>query len=588
MGEAKRKAQIASKIAVLIPERGRPDKLDRLICSLIDMAGDDDRYEIIAFIDDDDPEWTDKVPFEHSHTTYLRRPRPITLGEKLNELARYAVDENGPVKADIVVFLANDLVMETQGWPGKMRSACAGLPNGIGVPFLTDDLHPGHASYWLMTRKMMHAIGFFAAPWFPYWFIDTWMNELGILLGQHHQIPVRVSSPEGRSKTHGLVDLPFWIDFFQKTRALRIRDAVNLAVEAFGENSAGANAVQAAIGQRNAAVVKLSEHLSHPFFAKQWASTAASEPAPRYQEARGYAGKMLAKLEEATPRRPRVVVAVPSGRSWEAASGNAVAALTGYSALAGIEIQNLNTQASSIAHNRNQTVGIALQTGADYVMWIDSDMVFPPDALVRLMKHEKDIVGATYCKRTYPHEVLGRFVGPRPETPHDGLHEASHLPGGMMLVKTSVYRKMGFPWYAETYKFDGPDRLSAFKMLLRSYFGAEPPAEVIDSLDGSLLGDWIADNYRMGEDGDESPYLSEDNFFLRRSRRAGAKVWCDIALTEEMVHLGLAEIQCRMPSDIQRAERVSVFPRTTVGSPHHYGEPIFGHKDSFGPAKKGG
>ena len=551
MGEAKRRAERPTLISVLVPERGRPEMLERLICSLIDTAGSDHQYEILVAIDNDDPEWVDREPLAHSHTRYLRRPRPVTLGEKLNEMAREA-------RGDIFWFIANDMVIETADWPAKFREACAKLPNGMGVPFVHDDLHQDHAAYWLMTRKMRDAIGFYAAPWFPYWFIDTVANEWGILLGVRFEIDVKVSAPEGRGKTHGLVDLPFWVHFFNETRPMRVRDAINLASIAYGEGSRGQAEVMSRIASRNAECVARSQHLSSPMFLERWSDTAASPPSPQYPEVKAYAERQLTMLREQAPRRVRVAVCVPSGRTWEATCANCVAAAAAFSASAGVDLAFLNVQTSSVTHGRNSTVQLALQENVDYIWFVDSDMKFPPDALMRLLQHGKDICGATYNKRvadpqTGRYETLGRLKGPRPENIHDGLHEALLMPGGMMLIKADVYRKLKWPWYAECYRWEGDDGVEAFKALLRDYFVDSPPEEMLDDFGRTLLAGWLMDNYVMGEAREPFKYWSEDLFFARKARKNGFSLWCDIGLTYEMTHLGTLEVTTLKPTEEQKA-----------------------------------
>ena len=41
----------------------------------------------------------------------------------------------------------------------------------------------------------------------------------------------------------------------------------------------------------------------------------------------------------------------------------------------------------------------ALETGMDYILFIDDDMMVPPDTLFRLLAHEKPIVGALAYRR---------------------------------------------------------------------------------------------------------------------------------------------------------------------------------------------
>jgi hypothetical protein len=220
-------------------------------------------------------------------------------------------------------------------------------------------------------------------------------------------------------------------------------------------------------------------------------------------------------------------------------------------------------QSSMIAHGRNSSVQLALDGGASHVLFVDSDMKLPPDALVRLLSHEVDIVGATYNRRVKEadgsYRTLGKFL-----TPSEGgagvqgvLHEAQLLPGGVMLVKADVYRALGWPWYAEAYRWDAPDGLSAFKAMLRDYYADVPPESVLDSLDGSPLGDWITTHNVMNHERAEDRLFSEDYGFCRKARRAGFRIWCDLSLTNDTAHLGEIAVECKMPADLMQRMRVA-------------------------------
>lgn len=541
MGEAKRKATLSALISVLIPERGRPEMLDRLICSLLDTAGADERIEILVAIDADDEAWFEREPFAHVRTKYFRWPRPITLGEKINRLKDEAT-------GDILWFIANDMVVDTSGWPAKFRQAIAKLPNGIGVPFVHDDLHPGHASYPILSRRFVETVGFFAPPCYPYWWIDTHLDALGILVGQHFEIDVAVSAPEGRGKTHGLIDLSFWVSFYESLAPIRMREAIQLVAAAHGEGSPAFAEVMRGIGQRQQWCTARTAHLSTPEFLARWGGNADSAPSPDYPKVKAYAEQMMADLRAHTPKRLRVAVAVPSGRTWEATTANCVAALAAHSAIAGIDVVLLNVQSSQISHSRNMTVEIALKENCDKILWVDSDMKFDPDMLMNLLKHNKDIVGATYNRRTPPYSTLGKLIGPRPADSElqGGLREAMVMPGGMMLVSCDVYRRLSWPWYAECFRPAGDDGLTSFRALLKDYFREIPPDDALDELDGTKLGAWLkAGGFDLSEGGgEECKILSEDIFFTKKARKNGYRVWCCLDATFKTIHLGVQEITC--------------------------------------------
>lgn len=62
---------------------------------------------------------------------------------------------------------------------------------------------------------------------------------------------------------------------------------------------------------------------------------------------------------------------------------------------------------SLIYDSRNKLAGYALQMEADYILWLDSDMVFRPDTLEKMIQTfdehpEIDILSGLYFKRAHP------------------------------------------------------------------------------------------------------------------------------------------------------------------------------------------
>lgn len=107
---------------------------------------------------------------------------------------------------------------------------------------------------------------------------------------------------------------------------------------------------------------------------------------------------------------------------------------------------------SLIYTSRNSLATMAIQTDADYVFWLDSDMVFQPDTLVRMMdtvqKHDIDMLTGLYFRRVPPYSpVLFDKLEMRTKTvldwsefkaiPED-LFEVGGCGFGCVLVNTEV------------------------------------------------------------------------------------------------------------------------------------------------------
>ena len=61
---------------------------------------------------------------------------------------------------------------------------------------------------------------------------------------------------------------------------------------------------------------------------------------------------------------------------------------------------------SLVYHSRNDLAKRAIEMDADFIFWLDSDMVFAPDVLERLLKHfenpDVDMVTGVYFRRVAP------------------------------------------------------------------------------------------------------------------------------------------------------------------------------------------
>ncbi|HEY6028335.1 MAG TPA: hypothetical protein VIV09_15670, partial [Pseudolabrys sp.] len=59
-----------------------------------------------------------------------------------------------------------------------------------------------------------------------------------------------------------------------------------------------------------------------------------------------------------------------------------------------------------IFDQRIKLVREAMEEGCDYILWLDTDMRFPKDTLIRLLAHDRDIVAANYVTRQIPPEPV--------------------------------------------------------------------------------------------------------------------------------------------------------------------------------------
>lgn len=128
-----------------------------------------------------------------------------------------------------------------------------------------------------------------------------------------------------------------------------------------------------------------------------------------------------------------------------------------------IELVKLNTMnnidthvvfdASTVLLTQRERLALeARAIGAEYMLWLDSDMVFPATTALRLLAHKQDIVAANYVRRQPPYKgvaypKIGNWQNPLPFEPQDYLVEVEGIGMGCMLMKTSILDKIPQPWF---------------------------------------------------------------------------------------------------------------------------------------------
>jgi GT2 family glycosyltransferase len=166
-----------------------------------------------------------------------------------------------------------------------------------------------------------------------------------------------------------------------------------------------------------------------------------------------------------------------------------------------IDVPIINAKSSIVAEARNRCVELARDHAADFLFFLDSDMVFPRAALRQLLAHDKDIVGASYPRRVPPHAVLGAALADGRVEQDGALMEMRHMPTGCLMIRMSVFDALPGP---------------PFRFL-------------VDPETGSIIG--------------------EDYDFCDRAREAGFGVWCDTRLSFEIGHIGQSVF--RLPKAVE-------------------------------------
>lgn len=142
---------------------------------------------------------------------------------------------------------------------------------------------------------------------------------------------------------------------------------------------------------------------------------------------------------------------------------------------------------------RSSLVSHAVNAGATHILFLDSDMRFPPDTIMQLVSRRKDMIGANCRVRTTKQAVWTGRVGDEfiSSVGKQGIQPVDTIGFGVTLLDTKMFNDVeeplfGMPW-------------------------------------------------------DGSKYVGEDVFFCQKIRDAGHEVWIDHDLAQEVRHT--AEIE---------------------------------------------
>lgn len=179
-----------------------------------------------------------------------------------------------------------------------------------------------------------------------------------------------------------------------------------------------------------------------------------------------------------------------------------------------IEVEVIMVSGSALTEGRTRILGEALSWGATHLLWLDADHVFPPDAFLRLLAHNLDVVGANYPRRNSPTAPTAaktitddpgqdnrNLVYTTAEKAEAGeIEEVDHIGFGLCLMNMRVLDMLQ----------TRADELGQASFLPLFEFSSRPNG-------GGLIG--------------------EDAFFFAKVRDAGGKVYVDHALSWEVGHI---------------------------------------------------
>ena len=160
---------------------------------------------------------------------------------------------------------------------------------------------------------------------------------------------------------------------------------------------------------------------------------------------------------------------------------------------------------SLVTRARNILAAMFMESTASHLFFIDADIEFDVDSILRALAYDKDILAAAYPKKALPIQYAVNFKFLDPNTKQvrleNGAVEVLDASTGFFCIKRRVFDKMREA-YPELHYRNDSNIDEKFHKYCYSFF---------DTL----------------HDPDDNRYLSEDYTFCRRWQKLGGEIWLD-------------------------------------------------------------
>lgn len=269
-------------IHVNICTHARPLGLIGVVMALNRMRSNSHELKFRIGIDEDDQVSLDAAAnlAEECPIDVSVGPRPIARGEIENRLLRGSAD------ADIVTMLTDRTFCITPGWDDGLAKGVTEQPRRLLWWSCPDD---NGCTMPVIPKAWREAADHVWSPEiFPFWFDDTWNQQIDLMLYGMPSLKVVTNYTGHRSKTNRARDFAFWIQLFNHLLPHRVEQA-RVIGEKLGVPMQPREDVMKYIGQHYQTLMNnipvLEQHFGD-----------AVDPGPEYCVAKDRAEKLFAEL----------------------------------------------------------------------------------------------------------------------------------------------------------------------------------------------------------------------------------------------------------------------------------------------------
>lgn len=169
-------------ISILLPTRGRPDGVRRLVDSLYQTTSTD--VELCVYLDEDDRtrDKTKQVLAAEGRVTWVEGPR-VVLSEMWNRCWELAT-------GDVAMHCGDDIIFRTTGWDRIVLDQFERSVDKILFVHGDDGFQKGNiGTHGFLHRRWVETVGYFVPPYFSSDYNDLWLSEVADALGRRVYLP---------------------------------------------------------------------------------------------------------------------------------------------------------------------------------------------------------------------------------------------------------------------------------------------------------------------------------------------------------------------------------------------------------------
>lgn len=200
------------KLTINLCTRDRPALLVNTLNKTLPNIKDNNTCLMVSI--DDDDEKSVAVAKQYGDDILLNiKPREDSLGEKFNRALE--------APADVYLYMVDYAPILTKGFDQLVLDAACQFPDGVGCVY-TNMANATFPATQAVTAKLAEFMGFIYPPYFPYWFIDHWVDEVVRMIDRIVYADVKMDHWTHRpGQTTGMREPEFWAAFFDACHGMR-------------------------------------------------------------------------------------------------------------------------------------------------------------------------------------------------------------------------------------------------------------------------------------------------------------------------------------------------------------------------------